>query len=201
MTKLYTSYKNQYLEIWKINDKAKEIKSHYYLHEKWCGGRQVALLPFRFGKNRRPEYLLIKEMVPAWRTDLTCMAAIIFGVDFYDTNNWTGREELFAKTGFYASHGRRFKFLGSCHGSRRTDTQYDLYAFNVHGLIQELAPGDGTPLGDMATLHWMVDSTIGMAVDPLVYILHYRTARYIRRLARPRATGNPSRVLAALHAP
>lgn len=186
MTKLYTSYKNQHLEIWKINDKAKEIKSHYYLHEKWCGGRQVALLPFRFGKRNRPEYLLRKEIVPAWRTDLTCMVAI--------TGLWDMGE-------FPALHGmnvKRFKFLGACYGSKRADTVYDLYAVNIHGIDNGIPLGDGTALGDMATLHWVVDSTIGMAVDPLVYILHYRTARYIRRLARPRSTGNPSRTLAGI---
>lgn len=184
------AYKNQHLEIWKISDRAKEIKSHYFLHEKWCGGRQVALLPFRFGKNRRPEYLLRKEIVPAWRTDLTCMVAI------------TGTaHELWQKTGFDVDPmSKRFKSLGACHALKRADTVYGLWAVNVHGLTQEPPEGDGTPLGDMVTLHWMVDSTIGMAVDPLVYILHYRTARYIRRLARPRVVGNPSRVLAALHA-
>ena len=195
------AYKNQHLEIWKINDRAKEIRSHYYLHEKWCYGRQVALLPFRFGKNRRVEYLLRKEIVPAWRTDVTCMTAISGEIYQAFTDFKAILKQLDEKTGFdLTPASRRLKYLGACHGSKRIDTVYDLYAVNVHGLTQEPPEGDGTAMDDLSTCHWVVDSTIGMAVDPLVYILHYRTARYIRRLARPRAQGNPSRILAGIHA-
>ncbi len=193
-------YKNKDLAIYNVNDRTKEIRSHYYLHEKWCGGRQVALLPFRFGKRNRPEYLLRKEMVPAWRTDMTCMAAISGVIADYDTSTSSAAGHLWKNTGFQILYGRRFKFLGSCRGSKRVDTVYDLYAVNVHGLTQEPPEGNGTPLDDMATLHWVVNSTIGMAIDPLVYVLHYRTARYIGRLARPRATGETLKALAGIHA-
>ena len=190
MTK--ATYKNQNIAIWKINDRAKGIKSHYYLNESYCDGRMAALLPFRFGKGNRVEYLVRKELVPCWDMNRTSLVAITGTTD----QRW--REQ---KTGFFLSPiSNRFKTLGSCYGIKRADTVYDLWAVNVHGLTQEPPEGDGTPVDDLSTCHWVVDSTIGMSVDPLVYILHYRTARYIRRLARPRARGATLKALAGIHA-
>jgi len=164
------------------------VKGYYYLHETRCNGRIVALLPFRFGQNRRVEYMIRKEFTPCWNMDNTCMSSITGGVDLGDDILDTASKELWEEAGFkIAKDSKRFKSLGSCYGTKSTDTVYDLFAVNVHGLKQEPAPGDGTPLEDMAKSIWVVDSTIGLAVDPIVYILHYKTARYIKKLSQPRA--------------
>ncbi len=196
-----TVHRNKWIEVRKITNRHKEVKGYYYLHETRCGGRIVALMPFRFGPGNRVEYLLRKEFTPCWSMDDTCMSSITGGVDPGDDDLFTASKELWEEAGFsVGQRSPRFKRLGACFGIKAADTVYDLFAVNVHGLEQQPPPGDGSVLEDMARCVWVSDLLINMAVDPLVYILHYRTARHIRRLARPQAKVNPSKLLTGIHA-
>ncbi len=182
-TKLLRATKR--FEIKEMTYPIKGISNYMFLHEIRCDGRIVGIMPWR--KNGgKPFFLLRNEVTPCWDPDKPVMSSISGGIDMGKTPEEMALLELWNKTGYHGttegvgSNGLpRWRSLGACYGAKITDTVYSLFCVDVTRLKPKHPPGDGSELDEKARNIWVSDSLIGTAVDPIAYILHYRTRRMI----------------------
>ncbi len=189
----------KWLELKEMKFPAKGIYGYVFSHEIRCNGRIIAIMPWR--KNGgKAFYLLRNEITPCWDPDRPTMSSITGGVDPGRTQEETALLELWEEAGYHGttesvgSNGLpRWRKLGACYGTKSTDTVYSLFCVDVTGLKPKHPPGDGSELEEKAKNLWVLDSLIGTAVDPLVYILHYRTKHMIERTDAERRRDHQAR--------
>jgi len=187
-----------WLDLKEMRFPSKGIKSYIFSHETRCDGRIVAIMPYK-RTGGRCFYLLRREVTPPWDPDDLKMSSITGGVDRGVTPEAMALLELWEEAGYSgttesSSTGGRWRTLGACYGVKSSDTVYSLFAVDVTGLKAKTPPGDGSELESKARNLWVTDSMIGSAVDPLVYILHYRTKRLVDRTAAARKRDRHARL-------
>lgn len=159
---------------------------YYYLHEDMCGGKKVAILPYRY-KTRMGlhnpkekygiEYLLRNEVTPPWGKPPKQFVSSITGGVENDNVIDTAILEMAEEAG-YEINRSELKFLDISYGTKAADTVYYLYTIDLTGKEKTIeANGDGSVLETMAECFW--SNTIENAVDPLVYVLHYKVRQIL----------------------
>jgi 8-oxo-dGTP pyrophosphatase MutT (NUDIX family) len=150
--------------------------SYTFSHEVRCGGRIVAVLPYRRAGKDAWEIGVRQEITPCWAPFVgqelrPTLSSVTGGFDRGDSPVAAALRELREEAGYIVPLGA-LKPLGTCFGTKSCDTVYHLFAVDVTGLVPGEAPGDGSPR-DKAPLVW---TYLGgrEIVDPLVYVMAVR---------------------------
>lgn len=147
------------------------ISGYTFIHNVHSAGHCVAILPFVEDAGGR--FLLREEIVPPW--GLTPSRCSITGAwdDQTESFSETASRELYEESGYKANPGGLIS-LGTCRGTKATDTIFHLYAINVAGLDLSDAPGDGSPLETKASTVWCKPEEAVQCADPLVALMIMR---------------------------
>lgn len=150
-----TLFSNKWLSLKEIVDPERGVNGYVYSHETRCKGRIVLVMPFRrSGDGHGPfnsiEVLLRRETTPCWGMEPS-LSGITGGVEG-DRPLDDAIRELKEESGYEAAEDE-FIYLGTCRGTKSTDTVYHLYAVDVTGKEQGEATGDGSALDD-APVEW-----------------------------------------------
>ena len=148
------------------------VNGYVYSHERRCNGQIVAVLPY-LRRGGTLVYLLREEVTPCWGM-APALSALTGGVEDGQGPRDCALTELREESGYVATLADLI-LLGTCRGTKSTDTTYHLFAVDVTTMEKGPADGDGSELEAQAR---MVELTsIDGAVDPLVYVLAYRLSR------------------------
>lgn len=158
-----------------MRDPAAGVDGYVYSHEDRCDGSIVAVLPYRIEAGR-PEVLLRREVTPAWSM-YPAISAITGGVEKDDTPLSCVIRELEEEAG-YEVGPNEVRSLGTCRGTKSTDTTYHLFTADLSFKRRAEARGDGSRLEALAECFWSNAPT--SAVDPMV------AACFVRLLATGR---------------
>jgi 8-oxo-dGTP pyrophosphatase MutT (NUDIX family) len=170
--------KTDWVSLRRMIDPENGVNGYDYLHEDRCDGKIVAILPYRYNdSNDRVEYLLRKEVTPCWGMEQK-ISSITGGVE-NDNAIDTAIHEIAEEAGYEIKRSD-LKFLDLSYGTKSSTTKYYLYTVDLTGKEKTLAAdGDGSELEKMAECFW--SDTIEDAVDPLVYVLHYRILQTLQK--------------------
>lgn len=170
---------NEWVSLRKVVAPDLGISGYVYSHETRCGGRIVAVLPFRI--TPAGLQVMVKcEVTPCWSVDEPIPSALTGGWEGGDPAEDAVRE-LWEEAGYEATTDELLR-LGSCRGTKSTDTVYDLYAVDVTRKVQQEAPGDGTRLESEAETRWLDDDDVNIISDPVVALVYLRLRAGLRRL-------------------
>lgn len=169
-------YENEWVDLRVMREPESGVNGYVFSHERRCDGNIVAVLPFN------PEegtYWLREEVTPCWGM-APSLSALTGGVESGDTPETCAIEELREEAGILALP-KHLISLGTCRGTKSTDTIYHLFAVDVtHATGRMAIMGDGSCLESLARM--VVVHDIAGAVDPLAYVLHYRLNRTRRAI-------------------
>lgn len=166
--------KTNYISLKEIQCPEKNIEGYIYSHENRCNGHIVAILPFTF-ERLNLNFLLRYELTPCWDMEHNQVSSITGGVES-DNPEDDALRELKEEAG-YDVPKEELVDLGTCFSSKSNDTLIHLYTVNLMNYKKDEAEGDGSYLEDQAYCFW--SNSIDHAVDPLVFILHYRLGRFL----------------------
>ena len=169
---------NPWLELRRMKDPKRGIEGYVYSHEVRCEGIIVAIMPYYFMENQL-RVMLRAEVTPCWDTVIPQISSITGGYepdkgDVVDTALFELKEEA----GFEVEKPEMIP-LGTCRGTKSTDTIYCLFGVHITSHKQGKAEGDGSVLEGKAYCYWT--PKIDMAVDPLVYVLYRRLLCYLEK--------------------
>ena len=125
-------YDNEWVQLRILSNNTK-VKGYVYSHEKRCNGKIVAFLPYREVENGNIELLFRFEDTPCWSMDdfpqvIPC--SFTGGVDTGSTVYETIIKELEEESGYEMSAVDAIS-LGTCRGTKSTDTMFHLFTFNL----------------------------------------------------------------------
>ena len=180
MRKTFPSYRaqadNPWLELRENRSPEDGVNGYVFSHEKRCGGQIVAVLPFRFTPAGTREWLVRLEVTPCWSAEQE-ESAITGGCEKFSEVSIAAQaaSEVREEAG-YEVPPERFNYLGTCHGTKSSDTVYHLYNVDVSSYEQGEALGDGSVLESTGGTRWRGDPTSNTE-DPLLYVLFCRSIR------------------------
>lgn len=169
-----TLYTNEWVELKEIKDPPNGINGYVYSHEKRCDGKTVSILPFR-KVDGKTQFLLRNEITPCWRATKPTVSSITGGVENNDPKT-TALHEL-KEEGGYKINGSKLIELGTCFGSKSSDTVHYLYSCDLTDFKKGEETGDGSKIEDKANCFW--SKTIDKSEDPLSYIAFRRIKEYL----------------------
>ena len=170
---------NPWLQLVELRAPDRGINGYVISHESRCNGQIVAVLPSRSVPVPRymypDQYLLRHEVCPPWGIDpVAC--AITGGMDHVGESPLdVAVRELYEEAG-YRVDPKMFTSLGTCRGTKSTDTVFHLFHVDLTGKEPEEAPGDGSRLEAEAWCEWH-ERDISQSPDPLVSIMWLRRLR------------------------
>ena len=166
---------NKWLNLRELKVPELGINGYVYSHEVRCHGEIVAVLPFRRHPGGDMEVLLRTEIVPPWSlSPQGC--AITGGCDHEgEAPSQVALRELEEEAGYAGTPP--FIRLGTCRGTKSTDTLYHLFAVDVEGLTPGEAKGDGSALEAAGGTQWSTQPEV--CQDPLVGIMYVRLMRLL----------------------
>lgn len=145
------------------------IDGYVFSHEARCNGNIVAILPYRRVGKDAWEALLRDEVVPPWGLS-SSLCAITGGCDHEGEEPVeVAIRELKEEAGYDVS---ALDVLGTCRGTKSTDTVFHLFAVDVTSMEPGEATGDGSRLEDEASTSWSADPET--CDDPLVSVMWAR---------------------------
>lgn len=139
------------------------VNGYTYSHESRCNGKIVAALPFRkTADGGQVEFLIRKEVTPCWNLTDRCPSSITGGCESEDP-----REDIVRELKEEASIEVGVDDLiplGTCRGTKSSDTVYFLYAVDMNGKEGDFSggEGDGSELEGEAVNEW---ETLNFGVD------------------------------------
>lgn len=141
-----------------------------YSHEIRCDGKIISILPYRRAGRDAYEIGIREEITPCWGEERS-LSSVTGGVDKGEEPKAAAKRELFEETG-YDVDVSKIKELGTCRGTKSSDTVYYLFGVDLTDAESPSKPkGDGTE-NDLAPLRWMyIGDDI---IDPLVYVSYHR---------------------------
>lgn len=150
--KINEVYSNSWLSINELINKEKGIDGYYYLHEKRCNGIIVGILPYRFDEEEGIfQFLIRSEFTPCWSTEENKISSITGGFN-HETTLDTAKAELKEEAG-YDVDKEEFIDLGTCYGTKSSDTVYYLYGINLAGK-EASEPTTNDPMENKAYNFW-----------------------------------------------
>lgn len=162
---------NEWLALLNLKAPHLGIDGYVFSHEGRCNGNIVAILPYRRVGKDAWEALLRDEVVPPWGLS-SSLCAITGGCDHDDEEPVeVARRELKEEAG-YDVPVEELRSLGTCRGTKSTDTVFHLFTLDVTSMEQGEATGDGSRLEDEASTAW--SSEPEKCDDPLVSVMWAR---------------------------
>lgn len=162
---------NEWLTLHTLKAPHMGINGYIFSHEVRCKGQIVAILPYRRVAKDEWEALLRDEVVPPWGLS-SSVCSITGGCDHEDEEPVeVAKRELKEEAG-YDVPLEAFHSLGTCRGTKSTDTVYHLFGVDVTGEEAGEATGDGSQLEDEASTVW--SSEPETCDDPLVSVMWAR---------------------------
>lgn len=161
--------KNKWLSLFsKKCPKSQNNEEYVYSHETRCSGSIVAVLLYeRVGKDAW-KYGLRSEITPCWGSDEQ-ISSLTGGVDDGGPPINYAIKEVKEEAG-YICKKEDFTALGTCRGTKSTDTLYTLYALNVSGLKKVEPTGK-----DVGKIEWMYSNeAIQRCVCPIWFTMYAR---------------------------
>jgi 8-oxo-dGTP pyrophosphatase MutT (NUDIX family) len=113
---------------------------YFFLHEVRCNGI-VAVLPFRITEGSKTEVLAIKEITPCWEME-PVFCSLTGGIDNGSTAPSAAIKEIEEELGIIAPVESLIS-LGTCYGTKSTDTIYELFAIDITRLHPTKEPEHG----------------------------------------------------------
>ncbi len=143
----------------------RRIGDYVFSHEDRCNGNIIAVLPYkRIGKDGW-DYGVRQENVPSWG-DREHLTALTGGVDKKETPIQSAVRELKEESGIVCDESD-LESLGTCRGTKSTDTTYHLFAVDVNKLKKTEPTGD-----DPGKIVWMHSGEIREKADcPILFTL------------------------------
>jgi len=160
---------NEWLALLNLKAPHLGIDGYVFSHEARCNGNIVAVLPFRRVGKDAWEALLRDEVVPPWGFS-SSLCAITGGCDHEDEEPIdVAIRELEEEAGYKVPH---LTPLGTCRGTKSTDTIFHLFTVELTGMTPGEAKGDGSRLEAEATCRWSANPED--CDDPLVSVMWAR---------------------------
>lgn len=161
---------NPWLELHKMVYPEKDISGYVYSHEKACDGKKVAILPFMYLEGNI-FYLLRHEVTPCWHPTKQIISSITGGYEKEKGIEGTVIMELKEEAG-YTVNKEELIDLGTCRGTKSTDTIYHLYSVDLTNKKQGMATGDGSELERKAECKWAME--LFDCEDPIAFTCYYK---------------------------
>ncbi len=162
-------HENEWLDLRIIKDPDNGVDGYVYSHESRCDGKIISLLPYR-KISKGHEFLLRRELTPCWGMQYN-ISSITGGFENNLGIKDTAVHEL-CEEGGYEIQASELIDLGTCFGTKSSDTVYHLFSADLSGKDRGKAEGDGSRLEDEAECFW--SDSVKHAVDPLVAIMFVR---------------------------
>lgn len=167
-----TLYKGGFLELKSIEDRDLGMPPFEYITNYKNSGQAVAILPYRH-KEGKIEFLLRKELNPAWDPTQNSVTSITGGVEDSD-HRLTALRELKEEAG-YEVRVYRLIYLDSCRTSKASEVVTHLYGVCLTDMPQTHTPeGDGSYFEKVSTCEWMPYEDLLTSQDSLLHIMYLR---------------------------
>ena len=155
------------------------VNGYTYSHEIRCKGHIVAAVPFR-STEKGMEYLIRQEVTPCWNLTERCPSTITGGCDT-DSPADDILRELEEEASITATAEDLIE-LGTCRGTKSSDTVYHLFALDLTGKEGDFSTGegDGSELEGEAINKWVNKAEAIMSHDPLVAVIILRMEADVR---------------------
>lgn len=174
MSKVITKlYDNKWLSLLMVKHPENDIHGYVYSHESRCAGKIISVLPYRY-YNGHWEFLLRNEVTPCWSTERSIISSITGEYEPGMSIEEVVLMELEEEAGYIVDISD-LKDLGTCRGTKSSDTIYYLYTVDLTDKEKEKegeALGDGSELERKASCFW--STNINSAEDPLVYVMYHK---------------------------
>jgi hypothetical protein len=164
---------NEWLSLKEMKDPDNGVNGYVYSHETRCKGHIISILPYRQAVGG-VEFLLRSEVTPCWGME-ECVSSITGGLEenVEDTVLMELKEE-----GGYSVSKKDLINLGTCFGTKSSDTVYHLFSVDLTDREMGDASGDGSELEAKAHCFWANrDELVTRGVDPILYISLARLER------------------------
>ncbi len=167
---------NDWLSLRSVASPQDGINGYVYSHETRCQGNIIAVIGVDWcEKTYQKKYLVRSEVTPCWGLDPQFSAL---------TGGWEGGafvddavRELEEEAGYRVTAEEMID-LGTCFGTKSTDTTFRLFGVDLRGKPQYEALGDGSKQDSEGTAHWMTYDEVSQNVnDPIVIMLISRFTR------------------------
>jgi 8-oxo-dGTP pyrophosphatase MutT (NUDIX family) len=201
-----TLWENEWVSLKIVRKPDAGVNGYVFSHETRCGGRIMAILPYRdvrsgtcrcdpgpegqhqrdrcgFGEVMRREYLVKSEMTPCWGFDQV-LSAITGGYEGGDIEDDAVREML-EETGYTITRGELIP-LGESYASKSADTVYSLFSVDLTGREQGEATGDGTRVEAESAAVWVRFGELAFMRDPQLHVM------FLRLFAQPQIPADPA---------
>jgi 8-oxo-dGTP pyrophosphatase MutT (NUDIX family) len=171
--KIETLKDNKWLSLKNMVDPGNGVNGYVFSHETRCDGKIVSILPYR-KVGDKIEFCLRKEVTPCWSMEQQ-ISSITGGVENNDPVT-TAIHEIEEEAGYKVTKNELVS-LGTCFGTKSSDTVYHLFTVDLTDKEKGIASGDGSELEAKAECYW--DKTVEKAVDPFVYTNHYKLMKLL----------------------
>jgi 8-oxo-dGTP pyrophosphatase MutT (NUDIX family) len=172
IVKVKNLYKNDWVSLRELSCSAQKIEGYSFIHEDRCDGKIISVLPYR-NKN---EFLIRKEVTPCW--SLSPEFSSITGGNEGNIKE-TVVLEMKEETGYDVSESELIE-LGTCYGTKSSDTIYYLFSIDLTGKKQGKATTDGSSLEAMASCQWVNKDFLLTVKDPLVSTIYLRLVNHLK---------------------
>lgn len=169
---IFQIFGNKWLQIRNAVWSERGVEGYFFSHEASCDGEKVAVMPFRRGVSGT-EYMVRNEVTPCWGWE-SQFSSLTGGVEKGNPVA-TAVMEIKEEAGYDVDPGELID-LGTCWGTKSTDTTYYLYGADVTGLEQGEAAGDGSTLDAEGTVAFK-SYPVAVSKDPIVAKLYCELQR------------------------
>lgn len=173
-------YETPWLTLRMVREPDLGINGYVYSHEARCGGRIVALLPFKVSDDGYLRYLVRSEVTPCW--SLQQRRSAITGQHEPGDIEDDAIRELFEEAGFTVGRDDLIP-LGESRASKSSDTVYSLFSVDLTGQKSVKPLGDGSRLEAEGSTFWMTADELLAVEDPQVSVMYLRLSAFLFRTA------------------
>jgi 8-oxo-dGTP pyrophosphatase MutT (NUDIX family) len=136
------------------------VSRYTYSHEVSCEGQKVSVLPFRSSESNGIEFLVRKEVTPAWGHSLgQHMSSITGGVE-KDQNPLENAVMEVREEGGYDVELSDLLSLGVIHGSKSSDTDYYIFSVDLTNKTYNIPEGDGSYMETLSGCEWVSEQLL-----------------------------------------
>lgn len=142
-----------------------------YLHETYCDGQIVAVLPYRSSPYGL-QFLVRHEIIPAWDFDIPTLCAITGAAHKDSSRAGDAVRELGEETGYHVDW-RALYYLGESRGTKAADTTYTLFAVDLTNVPRGVPNQDEGIESEGASV-WVTINELAAIPDSQVHVMYVR---------------------------